>query len=349
MFPQGTVSLVPKRKTFGLPPGTDDFLFASMAGAPFFRMFARSGQTFTEMGGLPVAMTANVPSTAHHPTEPLLALAAPTTPKLHLYNVSPTGVLTVSDVTVPSQSNTGNHLKWSPDGNYLAVASDTTPWIIVYAFDKVARTLTKLANPATMPGSAMRQLAWNPTSDCIVIVGSGTSSQTMRLYGISDTTITHRNTSSNQQQVYNLAMRKTEDRFVAGWGTASPWARHYIINSPTNNAMLHQNTLQPIPAAGAQTASTDWSFGDDLLLMASNTSINVQRWNGAAWDTAVAQVIGRAIVRARWCRDDLILVSTSTAPYTELWSWNGSALNKLDTPPNIVGGFATDFEFSPEL
>lgn len=352
MFPYANPALVTLKKGGPIiPPGdTDGFVTLGLSGSPFIQMFARSGSDFTSLGSLPDSLSAASFSQSFHPDGDLLAVTIQSSPYLKLYNVSAEGVLTASDVVIGTNPTIPlNNIKWSPDGNYLACVGNGTPWIICYRFDKVARTLTRLANPATLPGSAMRACDWSGASDRIVIVGSGTSAQSMRLYEVSGTTITHRSHNSNQQQVYDVSM--SGDRIVAAWGTASPWVRHYILDG--TRLLLTYLTAGgqfPTPAAGAQHVSADWNDDGETMLLAANTSINVQRWNGTSWDTAVAQLISRVITKARWISPDLILIGTSSAPFIELWQWTGSALVKLSTPPVLLGsGYPMDFAVSPLL
>jgi len=76
---------------------------------------------------------------------------------------------------------------FSPDGNYLAVAHATTPFLTVY--HRSGDTFTKLTNPATIPPSTAEYLAFSPDSSALACSGFGTAGQLL-LYSLSPTALT---------------------------------------------------------------------------------------------------------------------------------------------------------------
>lgn len=77
---------------------------------------------------------------------------------------------------------------WTPDDAYLAVGHDTSPYLSVYA--KSGNSLTKLANPVSLPASAVLDVAWNAAGNILVCTtGLGTAA-TLKVYSRSGSTLT---------------------------------------------------------------------------------------------------------------------------------------------------------------
>ena len=60
--------------------------------------------------------------------------------------------------TLPT--NTGRGCTFSPDGTYLSVAHDTSPFITIYK--RSCDVFTKLTNPSTLPAHTARDCAFSP-------------------------------------------------------------------------------------------------------------------------------------------------------------------------------------------
>lgn len=58
--------------------------------------------------------------------------------------------------------------KWSPNGEFLAVGCNASPYILIYqrGYNGV---LTKLSNPATTPGGTVTSLSWSPCGDFLAV------------------------------------------------------------------------------------------------------------------------------------------------------------------------------------
>jgi hypothetical protein len=58
-------------------------------------------------------------------------------------------------------------VEWSPSGNDIAIAHDTTPFVSVYPWS--AGFGTKYADPATLPTGDGRAVAWSPSGSDIAV------------------------------------------------------------------------------------------------------------------------------------------------------------------------------------
>src|SRR6478735_1283487 len=79
-----------------------------------------------------------------------------------------------------------NDVSWSPDGRYLAIVGNVTPFVIVYSFD--GTTFTKLANPATLPTGGANGVAWSPDGKTLAVAHY--TSPFMTLYLFNGTSLT---------------------------------------------------------------------------------------------------------------------------------------------------------------
>jgi len=79
----------------------------------------------------------------------------------------------MSKLTDPSVWPTGLSRKpgYSPNGTWLAVPHETTPYITIYEL----ATMTKVANPASLPTTSMYGAAFSPDSSLLAIVGASGS------------------------------------------------------------------------------------------------------------------------------------------------------------------------------
>ncbi len=68
-------------------------------------------------------------------------------------------------VTLPP--NTSRGTAWSPDGQFLSVAYDTTPFITIY--QRSGTTFTKLANPAALPAGNGLGTSWSPDGQFLTV------------------------------------------------------------------------------------------------------------------------------------------------------------------------------------
>ena len=49
---------------------------------------------------------------------------------------------------------------WSPDGRYLAVGHNTTPYVTIYLM--MGRSITKIADPEDLPTGIGHAVGWSP-------------------------------------------------------------------------------------------------------------------------------------------------------------------------------------------
>jgi len=106
------------------------------------------------------------------PTTDHVVFLSSTGTKLEWGKVDAAGAFTA--LTAPATQPAGTPAKdtggWSPDGVYFAVPSSTTPYIQIYK--RVGDTLTKLADPATLPTGTTTCAAWSPDGTYLAVGGN---------------------------------------------------------------------------------------------------------------------------------------------------------------------------------
>ena len=83
------------------------------------------------------------------------------------------GTKYANPVPVPGSGATSvgaNTVKFSPDGNYIACGTTTSPFVHVYPWSIASGFGTKLTNPATIPTTQVYNCAWGYTSTTVGFV-----------------------------------------------------------------------------------------------------------------------------------------------------------------------------------
>jgi hypothetical protein len=105
-----------------------------------------------------------------------------------------TATVTLNGVTVPGinfstaasnpsplPAGNGRCIAFSPDGAYVAVGHQTTPFISVYAWSSITGFGAKVTNPVSLPGGQVNGVAWDPTGTMLA-VATGTTGDQLIVY-----------------------------------------------------------------------------------------------------------------------------------------------------------------------
>lgn len=87
-------------------------------------------------------------------------------PFLKIYQRSDLVFSEVAGITQPTAQC--NYLAWSPNGQYLTVTMNSSPYFETYK--RSGTTFTKLSNPATIPTHSCRKVAWSNNGELLAIV-----------------------------------------------------------------------------------------------------------------------------------------------------------------------------------
>lgn len=145
---------------------------------------------------------------------------------------------TFSSITPPDTSAlTGGVLNFafSPDGKFLAVISDTTPYLALYTVSN--GLFTPISNPAVLPPGSPQYLAWSENGQYLAI--SHNVSPYIILYKVSGTTFTKQtNMATPANEPNGLDWSKTK-QFLAVASSNTPYIQVYKTASTlTTNGLL---------------------------------------------------------------------------------------------------------------
>ena len=125
----------------------------------------------------------------------------------------------------------GRSVAFSPDGQFMAVAHNNSPFITIYSMS--GTTFTKLSNPAPLPINTGYGVAFSPNGQFMAV--AHTTSPFITIYSISGTTFTKlTNPSSLPAGIgYGVAFDTNSKKLAVAHAT-SPFVTIYDIRRSTN-------------------------------------------------------------------------------------------------------------------
>lgn len=147
------------------------FLAVGVASSPFIVIYQKFGMTMIALPNPATLPAGPVNGVSWARGSSYLACAHNTSPFVTIYkrtSVATTGAgltiypVTFTKITNPATLPAGNGLscQFTPDGQFLAIGSDTTPFINVY--QNQGGTFVASTNPSTLPGGNALSVAWCP-------------------------------------------------------------------------------------------------------------------------------------------------------------------------------------------
>lgn len=85
-----------------------------------------------------------------------------------------------SQISTPVPAFACRVLKWSPNGEFLAIGSGSSPFILIYQM--LNGVLTQLPNPGTIPAGAVNDISWSPCGDFLACANSVFSGARITIY-----------------------------------------------------------------------------------------------------------------------------------------------------------------------
>lgn len=212
-----------------------DFLavgYTVLTVGSFFLLYERSGTTFTD-----ITSTSTITGVSTlmrwSPNSYMFAAGSSINVWTRADNV-------FTSITTPSFSTSVggvNDFAFSPDGNFLAVAGPSSPYIAIFQITN-GTTFTQLSNPASLPTSGGVSIAWSANSEYLLI--GSTSTPFMSIYQVSGTTFTKiANPSSLPANQVNSADWTPTKQYLAIGVAGSPYIQVYKTASTLpSNALL---------------------------------------------------------------------------------------------------------------
>ena len=156
----------------------------------------------------------------------------------------------------------------SPDGRYLALAINTSPYINLYKRTLNAASLTKLANPASLPAGQANAVAWSPDSR-FLFVGLNVSPY-IATYRVdaSDTFVKLSDPATLPGSVVKSISVSSNGTYLAVTTTSAPYIILYKIDASGTLTKLAEPLNLPTGTA------TDSAWSPDSRYLAISHSVS---------------------------------------------------------------------------
>lgn len=199
----------------------------------FLILYERSGTTFTDITSTST-ITGIGTTVRWSPNSYILAGIDTTTGAIDVFTRKDN---VFSQISGPVTTGfTVNDFAFSPDGNFLAVSVQTTPFILLYQITN-GSTFTRLSNPASLPPNIANGVGWSANSEYLAV--GNTATPFITIYSVSGTTFTKiADPGTLPNNAISTADFSPTKQFLAlAIGSTSPYIQIYKTGSsaPTNS------------------------------------------------------------------------------------------------------------------
>lgn len=238
----------------------------------------------------------------------------------------------------------GNGCKWSPSGIYLAVTHEVSPQVTIYK--RTGNTLTKLANPTTLPGLHGQRASWY-TDDYLAVTSTNGGLIIYKRSG--DTFVPLAAPTGALISSPNGVAFSPDGNFIAIGTGGGPFI---AICSRTGDVFARLSDPAILPSGLVSDVS--WSPDSNYLALSSNSSpfIMVYKRNGNVFtklaDLPQLPVAAANAVYFSPLYDLLATCSSSTDDATAVYLYKrtGDKFSRLISPSPLPSGFQTFIGFS---
>jgi WD40 repeat protein len=240
---------------------------------------------------------------------------------------------------------TVNGLSYSPDGTYLAVGHDGSPFITIYK--RSGDTFTKLTNPATLPANFANGVAFSPDGTYLAVAHS--TSPFITIYKRSGDTFTKLTDPATLPPSTGFGTAFSPDgTYLAVAHGNSPFITIYKRDGDTFTKLANPDILPT-------EAGFSVSFGlDDTYLAVGHLNtprITIYKRSGDTFtklpdpDILPTGFSGRDVV---FSTDGTYLaVVHNTTPFVTIYKRSGDTFTKLPNPDILPTGISRAVVFSP--
>jgi 6-phosphogluconolactonase (cycloisomerase 2 family) len=169
-------------------------------------------------------------------------------------------------------SSTGYSTAFSPDGTYLAIAHNQTPFITIYK--RSGDTFTKLSNPATLPPTTGQGVAFSPDGTYLAVAHSG--SPFITIYKRSGDTFTKlTNPATLPTGTGRGTAFSTDGTYLAVAHNTSPFITIYERSGDTFTKLTDPATLPTFTGGFSAAYGTAFSSSGTYLAVAHSDAPNI--------------------------------------------------------------------------
>lgn len=265
-------------------------------------------------------------------TDNLLAVSETTTPFFAAFTRSGN---TLTQITTPAMFGgpqvAGQQIAWTKDGQYLAIASTTSPYLGIYYYDSSANSVTRVASGSVpVPAAAVTAVAWDPTGTYLFVAVSATPFFVVYKKTGTGSSATFTNVAQSITQPTGTAVSLSITTFSGNKQFVALGASTQLLfySFDTSTGLLAD--LQNISTSD-QVQTCAWS-PDGSLLALGTVSTNYLRLYSRTGNTLTslglpASQPASGLYGMSWSRDGSTLVMGSVGvPYQYAYTRNGTTL-----------------------
>lgn len=236
-------------------------------------------------------------------------------------------------------------LDWSPDGIYLAVSHNASPYLSLYK--RTGNVLTKLPNPALLPTNIGLGCGFSPDGAYLAVAHA--TAPFLTIYKRSGDVFTKLADPSVLPTNESYAIAWSPDGvYLAVGQNNTPFINIYKRSGDTFTRLTNPSTLPPAIAYGA-------AFSPDgvYLAFAHATSpfMTIYKRSGDVFTKLADPSIlppGNTVSVA-WSVDGLsVAFGSAAAPYITIYSRSGDTFTKSTNPTELPSGTVNGIKYSPD-
>jgi WD40 repeat protein len=244
----------------------------------------------------------------------------------------------VSDpATLPTTRSRG--VSWSSDNTYLAVASDDTPFVLIYK--RSGDTFTKLADPASLPPALLSGLDFDGTDTYLAVLTNSTPY--LEIYKRSGDTFTKLTTPTAGGALSSVEF-SPDSTYLAVGMNASPYLEIYKRSGDTFTKLT-------TPTVGGGTINgLSWSpDGTYLACAGSTTSTKVLKRSGDTFTDLGVTLSSSTSYDCVFSPDGTkIAVVGFGSPRTQIYSRSGDTFTDLGVTLTSSTAVPLVVDYSPD-
>ena len=242
-------------------------------------------------------------------------------------------------------TGSGNGASFSPDGNYLAVAHNTSPFVTIYK--REGDTFTKLANPDVLPTGNGWGTSFSPDGNYLSIAHQGSPFVTIyKRNGDSFTKLANPNVLPTGNG-YGASF-SPDGNYLAIAHSSSPFVTIYKRNGDSFTKLANPSRLPPNTGRGAS-----FSLDGNYLAIGHLFSpyVTIYKRNGDSF-TKLANPNGLPNdtgYGASFSSDgNYLAIAHAGPPYVTIYKREGDTFTKLSNPDVLPSGIGWGASFSPD-
>lgn len=281
--------------------------------------------------------------------------ASTTSPYVAIYKRSGNSFIKLAN---PDVLPTGGvqKLKFSPDGNYLAVPHSASPFVTVYK--RSGDIFTKIANPATLPTGTGISLAWTSDSLTLLVGSSAGTGNRLSVYSLNQSTdvLTLQSTGFTQSNALaDISLSSNDANLCMVYTNASPYIELATYNKSTyavTSLGVSQPDNIPTGAANGCAFSPDGTY---LSVTHSTTPFFSVYFRSGTTYTKLANAASLPSSTGQQCSwspdGSLLAVTHTSGPYISVYQKTGTGasatMTRLTQPATIPQNNGQGVAFSP--